>query len=184
MIALPAGNLTDMVGAYITEKTGMALAPGMYQAIMVVNDEQDFVAGIVVTNFRKTDCEVSCASETPAAWRPEVCKTVFKYIFEQLGCVRCTSITVKSNRKARAFLEGLGFVLEGNARLGYDGVRDALIYGLLRSECRFLGEPDGEKDAADAARSHGDGASTDEYEQGVGGSASEPEPDRSVHTTG
>jgi RimJ/RimL family protein N-acetyltransferase len=140
MIALPAGPLTDMVGKYIMEKTGMELTSGMYQAFMVVNDQQDFVAGVVITNFRKTDCEISCASETPAAWRPTVCKAIFTYIFEQLDCVRCTSITVKGNKKARSFLEGLGFQLEGNVRLGYDGRRDALIYGLLRSECRFLND--------------------------------------------
>ena len=141
MMALPAGVHTDMVGAYVVEKIGgMALTPGMFTAMMVVNDEGDFVAGVVFSNFRGTDVEVSCASETPAAWRPHVCRAIFKYVFEQLGCVRCTSITVKGNRKARGFLESLGFQLEGNVRLGYDGMRDALIYGLLRSECRFLAD--------------------------------------------
>lgn len=140
MIAVPAGKFTDMVGQYIMEKTGMELTPGRYQAMMVVDDEKNFIAGIVFSNFRKTDVEVSCASENSAAWRPHVCRAVFKYIFEQLGCVRCTSITVKGNRKARSFLESLGFQLEGNVRLGYDGRRDALIYGLLATECRFLAE--------------------------------------------
>jgi RimJ/RimL family protein N-acetyltransferase len=146
MIAAPAGKFTEMVGQYVAEKTGMELVPGQFAAMMVVNDNKDFVAGVVFTNFRKTDIEVSCASESPAAWRPDVCRAIFKYIFEQLGCVRCTSITVKSNKKARAFLESLGFQLEGNVRLGYDGRRDALIYGLLASECRFLSEgTDGEE---------------------------------------
>jgi hypothetical protein len=167
MIALPAGNLTEMVGKYIMEETGMELVPGMYSAMMIVNDQKDFVAGVVFSNFRKTDVEVSCAGETAVAWRPSVCTAVFKYIFEQLGCVRCTSITVKGNKRARAFLEGLGFQLEGNVRLGYDGRRDALIYGLLRSECRFLAdeseiEPDGKEERPerpDPARSGGDGGS-------------------------
>lgn len=138
MIAAPAGALTGMVGAWVAEKTGMELRPGTYQALMVVNDDGNFIAGVVITNFRGTDCEISCASESAMAWRPHVCAAVFKYIFEQLGCVRCTSITTKRNKRARGFLEALGFALEGNLRLGYDGTHDALIYGLLRSECRYL----------------------------------------------
>lgn len=185
MIALPAGKLTEMVGQYITEQTGMELTPGMYQAFMIVNDSKDFVAGVVFSNFRKTDVEVSCASETPAAWRPEVCRAIFKYVFDQLGCVRCTSITVKGNRKARGFLEGLGFQLEGNVRLGYDGRRDALIYGLLRSECRFLAdeserELDGKEKYPSGTGSAGpgsDGASSVATEHSGGDSAGEPKPD-------
>lgn len=183
MMAVPAGALTEMVGQYITEQTGMELTPGMYSAMMVVNDAQDFMAGVVFTNFRKTDIEVSCAGESFAAWRPGVCKAVFKYVFEQLGCVRCTSITVKGNKKARSFLESLGFQLEGNVRLGYDGRRDALIYGLLRSECRFLAdesELDGEEKRPSGPGSTGpgsDGAGSSDGEQRRGDYSSEPEPD-------
>lgn len=182
MLAVPAGNLTHMVGEYVSEKTGMVLQPGMYSAFMVVDDDKNFVAGVTITNFRKTDCEVSCASDAPLAFRPHVCRAIFKYIFEQLGCVRCTSITVKGNRKARSFLEGLGFQLEGNVRLGYDGRRDALIYGLLRSECRFLAdggmtdEQEGRPYGTGGTGPGGDsgGAREDEHRERDG--AGEPQP--------
>lgn len=129
-----------MVGRYMEEKTGINLESGMYQAYMVVNDNNDFVAGVVITNYRGIDCEISCAGETAMAWRPHVCRAVFDYIFNQLGCVRCTASTLKSNKRTRDFLEGLGFTLEGRLRLGYDGRKDALIYGLLASECRYLAD--------------------------------------------
>lgn len=190
MIAAPAGRLTDMVGQYVMEKIpGLVLQPGMFQAFMVVNDNSELMAGIVFTNYRTTDgkptdIEISCAGETPAAWRPSVCKAIFKYVFETVGCVRCTSITVKGNRKARSFLEGLGFQLEGNVRLGYDGFKDALIYGLLRSECRFLADDsemnDGQEVVTDPATAAGpgsdsSGAREDEYRLGDG--TGEPQPD-------
>lgn len=197
MIAAPAGRLTEMVGAYVMDKIpGLQLTPGMYQAFMVVNDQSDFVAGVIFTNYRTSadkaiDIEISCASETSAAWRPGVCRAVFKYVFEELGCVRCTSITRKSNTKARGFLEGLGFQLEGNIRLGYDGRKDALVYGLLRSECRFLteeieGEPDGERQPETAAATGpgSDSGGADENEHRKRDSASEPEPDQPVHASG
>ncbi len=187
MIAVPAGKFTAMVGEYLTEKTGMKLVPEMYSAMMVVDDNQDFVAGVVFSNFRETDVEVSCASENPAAWRPHVCKAIFTYVFEQLGCVRCTSITVKGNKKARSFLESLGFQLEGNVRLGYDGRRDALVYGMLKSECRFLNDIealDGQEVGASSPSStgpDGDSPGSDGGEPGRGDYSGEPEPDQPVH---
>lgn len=191
MLALPAGALTEMVGKYVSEQTGMELKPDTYQAFMVVNDANDFVAGVVISNFRGNDCEVSAASETPQAWRPNVCRAIFSYIFNQLGCVRCTCITVKGNKRARAFMEALGFQLEGNLRMAFDGKRDALIYGLLKSECRFLKdeneEDDGQEIASSTAPSAGsvrDGTSAVVGEQAGGDSASEPEQDQSVHATG
>lgn len=189
MIAAPAGQFTAMVGDYVMEKIpGLVLTPGMFQAFMIVNDNMDFVAGVVFTNFRSTDgvptdIEISCATETSAAWRPGVCRAIFKYVFETVGCVRCTSITVKGNRKARSFLEGFGFQLEGNIRLGYDGRRDALIYGLLRSECRFLADESetdhGEKERPSAPSGTGpgsDGGGPGKDEHRLSDRASEPEP--------
>lgn len=186
MIAVPAGRFTEMVGEYLTEKTGMKLTPGMFQAFMVVDDGNNFVAGVVISNFRTTDCEISCASENPAAWRPHVCKAIFTYIFEQLGCVRCTSITVKGNRKARGFLESLGFILEGNIRMGYDGHRDALIYGLLKTECRYLSDLTGDvhgqeiiASSTGGTRSGSDGERPGSGEYDGSGDPGEPEPHKS-----
>lgn len=190
MIAALAGKHTEMVGAYVMEKIpGLVLKPDMYIAFMIVNDQMDFVGGVVFTNYRETDgkptdVEISCAAETPIAFKDDVCKAVFKYVFETAGCVRCTSITVKGNKKARDFLQGLGFQLEGNIRSGYDGRRDALIYGLLRSECRFLTD-DSEREHGEEERTSGtpatgpgsDGERAERYERRSGDFASEPEPD-------
>lgn len=138
MRAIPAGENTEMVGAYLKEKTGADLAPGMYSAFAIMSDTEGFMGGVAISNFRGIDCEITCASESPVAFRDSVINAVFTYIFVQLGCVRCTCATTKRNKRTREFLEALGFQLEGNMRLGYDGQRDALIYGLLASECRFL----------------------------------------------
>lgn len=186
MIAIPAGNLTEMVGQYLTEKTGATFAPGMFQALAIVNDQRDFVGGVVVSNFRNRSCEISCAADTSAAWRPSVMRAVFTYIFVQLDCVRCTAITMKRNKRARDFLEGLGFVLEGNLRLGYDGKNDALVYGLLASECRYLAvdsgnDTDGQRHSSSASSAGPvrDGGSADAREHLVGDGAGEPESDQS-----
>ncbi len=145
MFAIPAGPLTAQVGEYICSKVpGMTLKPGSFAAIAFLNDNKDFVGGAVFNNHRQNkygnDIDISCAAETSMAFRPHVCKAVFSYAFEQLGCRRITAATTKRNVRTRKFLEALGFVLEGNIRHGYDGKRDALIYGLLVEDCRYLGQ--------------------------------------------
>lgn len=149
MIAVPSTQKQlPLLCAYMKEKTGTVFDPNMCQGFAVINDKQEFIAGVLISNVRShegkvIDCEISCATENSIAWKPEVCRAVFGYIFTQLGCVRCTSITKKNNTKARAFLEALNFVLEGNVRRGYDGQKDALIYGLLAEDCQFLGALNG-----------------------------------------
>ena len=142
MRAVPAAENTELVGRYVGEKCGVQFTPGAYQAFAILNDQGDFCAGVVISNFRDHDCEISCATETSAAWRDHVMRAVFTYVFKQLGCVRCTCIVRKNNKRCRDFLDGLGFVLEGNLRKAYDGVKDALIYGLLAEECRYIVDPE------------------------------------------
>lgn len=127
---------------YMHSKIDVKFNPTEVQAFAVVSDKGDFVAAVIISNVRYTDatpidCEISCATETSVAWRPEVCKAIFNYIFGQIGCVRCTSIVKKNNTKSRKFLEALNFQLEGNLRKAYDGSKDALIYGLLAEDCEF-----------------------------------------------
>lgn len=146
MIAVSAQSFEQkqMLCSYMESKTGIPFDPRMVQGFAVMNDKNIFVAGVLISNVRDhagkpLDCEISCATDKAGVpWRPEVCRAVFGYIFNQLGCVRCTSIVKKNNTKSRDFLTALNFVLEGNVRKGYDGTKDALIYGLLREDCAFV----------------------------------------------
>jgi RimJ/RimL family protein N-acetyltransferase len=143
MYTIPAGDKTEMVGQYIMHKVpGLRLVPGNYVAFAFLTNSDDFAGGAVISNFREgeygNDCEISCAAETSMAFRPHVCTAVFQYVFQQLGCTRLTAITTKKNRRTRAFLERLGFALEGCVRRAYDGRNSALVYGLLAEDCRYL----------------------------------------------
>lgn len=142
MRIVPAGENLELIGKYVGEKCDATFAPGMFQGFAVLSDENEFIAAVVVSDFREHDCQLSCASESKFTWRPHILKVIFDYVFNQLGCVRCTAISKITNKKARAFLEHMGFQLEGKLRLGYDGVKDALIYGLLASECKYIDHPE------------------------------------------
>jgi hypothetical protein len=137
-----------LICEYMYDKIGVRFNPSEVQGFAVISDVGDFVAAVIVSNLRFTDskaidCEISCAAETSIAWKPEVCRAIFGYIFGQLQCVRCTSIVRKNNTKSRAFLEALNFQLEGKLRKAYDGEKDALVYGLLAEECQFYGDLNG-----------------------------------------
>jgi len=146
MLAVPAGKLTEHVGKYLKDRLDIDLEPGRFEAIIVVNDKGDTVAAIAFQNYlpKCRSVELSVVSETGVAWRPHVCRAIANYVFVQMGCIRATCATTKKNYKARNFLTHLGFELEGRLKRGYDGTNDALIYGLLAENCRFLADDSGE----------------------------------------
>lgn len=185
MKVVPAGELSSLVVAYVSEQVGAEVDDNGI-ALAILSDQDEFVGGIVLTNFSGFDIQFQLASETPMAWQDNVIRYVFDYVFNQLGCVRCTGVTKKGNRKARAFLEGLGFQLEGNVRLGYDGIKDALVYGLLASECKYLApleeaeygsvQQGQQGEAASSTRSGADSGDGGEHQStdGDNGSGAEP----------
>lgn len=61
----------------------------------------------------------------------------FRYPFLQLNCRRVTAQIGDSDRRMHKLLRHLGFQFEGRMRHAYAD-DDAAIYGLLRSECKWL----------------------------------------------
>lgn len=91
------------------------------------------VAGF--THWCGTDVEVSLVSD--GRLRRDFIRRVFAFVFDELGCTRCTCRVAESNAWHEE-LPRLGFVLEGRLRESFaDG--DMLIYGMLKRECRFYG---------------------------------------------
>lgn len=148
--------VSQLVGKYVSDKVGLPITNTPFVGFAIYNSQDEFVAGVVVSNFRGTDCEVSMAAETPNWARRGVMQTIFDYIFNTAGCVRCTCIVknARSTRRTRRFLLGIGFELEGNLKKAYDGTYGALLFGLLRENCRFLKELDvGQENRTEAAAS-------------------------------
>lgn len=140
-------GINQLVGQYVSEKIGVDLTVTPFTGFAVFDEQGNLCAGIIVGNFRGSDCEISIAAETARWAKKGICQRIFEYVFYKMGCVRCTSIiqNVRSTKRARRFAEGCGFVLEGKLRLAYDGKTDALVYGLLRRDCKFLRENQGGK---------------------------------------
>jgi hypothetical protein len=95
----------------------------------------NLVGGVVYHGYVGHDIQVSIALDSSAflPWR-----ALFAYPFEQLGCARLTAFTGRKNKKARKLLENLGFRLEGVHERALDGTSDAMSYGMLKENCRWI----------------------------------------------
>ena len=60
------------------------------------------------------------------------------YAFDEMGCKRITCRVAGDTPEWHAQLARMGFVREGCLRGGLDGDRDLLIFGIKRSEYRYV----------------------------------------------
>lgn len=97
------------------------------------------IAGVVYHEYRPAykSVQMSIAAVSPKWATKGNLRAIFAYPFLDLKVNRATAITPKRNRRARHLIEGTGFKLEGCARRGFLS-DDAVIYGMLRDECRWI----------------------------------------------
>jgi hypothetical protein len=97
------------------------------------------IKGVFIAEFMNAfDAHITCAIDDPRFLTRRLVKAVFAALFSQ--AVRLTALTRPENAAAIRILKHLGFSHEGICRLGIEGRWDALTFGLLRSECRWIGE--------------------------------------------
>jgi RimJ/RimL family protein N-acetyltransferase len=68
-----------------------------------------------------------------------ILREAFAIPFERLKCTRVSGLVRADNLAAQRFDEHLGFKREGVIRQGDDDGCDLIVYGMLKSECRWLG---------------------------------------------
>jgi len=107
-------------------------------------DSRGLKVAVVYNNYVGHDMHMHIAARPGSLWcHPEVLKHMFTFPFIQLGCKRVTAPIAVQNRRCRDTVESAGFVLEGTCRqLGPHG-EDVCIYGMLKTECRWIGEQNG-----------------------------------------
>jgi len=109
-----------------------------YSAIGLASDGE-IVAGVVYCAHSGANVITHIASDGSRAWlTPAYLGAIFRYPFIQLGCARITAIVRADNADSRRFVTHLGFVEEGRMRRAEADGTDLIIFGMLRSECRFL----------------------------------------------
>lgn len=113
---------------------------GFCRAIATVDEAENFVFVVVLSNFSVRNVDMHTAAVPGAQWaRPKAAvrtfNAVFGYAFEHLGLARVTGLVKASNREARGFDEHIGFTLEGIMREAFVD-DDLCVYGFLAEEFR------------------------------------------------
>ena len=129
------------VAAWVQDRIPGCMGFGPCAALGIVRDGQ-IVGGVVFSGWHPDGRDVEVSGAVGPGFRVGRAgvRRLLRYAFVQLGCVRITARTAKRNRDARAFLDRLGFRIEGVRRAAHDGRQDQILYGLLARECRFLKE--------------------------------------------
>lgn len=105
-----------------------------YAAAGVVDDNDVLVGGVVLTDWRVHDGCLSIYMARPAL-TPDMVSELKMWAFRTQKMKRLTAEIAKRNKKARRFVEHVGFRLEGTLRHGWhDGLDDMCIYGLTETK--------------------------------------------------
>lgn len=119
--------------------------------VTVRNDEDQVVAALACEFWSTFDVKFTAAIADERAITPKLLHVIFGTLFSK--AVRITAEVDVDNSAACDRLDRLGFVYEGFKRRGLDGYRDALMYGMLAEDCRYLpgvrAAPDLEPEAPD-----------------------------------
>lgn len=113
-----------------------------------VERDGQIIAGMVYHEYRKAygTVQMSTAAIGPWATR-ETLRVMFDYPFNQLRCQKIWAVVAARNRKGRVYAEKIGCEQEGYMKRGL-GSDDAVLYGMLRENCRWIGVDHAQKIAA------------------------------------
>lgn len=107
-----------------------------YAAAGIVDANDVLVGGVVMTDWRGHDGCLSIYMARPAM-SPQMVTELTGWAFGTQKMKRVTAEIAKRNRKARRFVEHVGFRLEGTLRHGWhDGTDDMCIYGLTAEDVK------------------------------------------------
>lgn len=127
----------DAVANWVAVRLGITIAPP-YTALGVLDGAGTLIGGAVFHGHCGASIDVTIYA--PRALTRGALRATCQYVFGQLRCERLGAYCKRSNAGMRALMERLGFRLEGVARRYWGAGRDndAMIYGMLRTECLWL----------------------------------------------
>jgi RimJ/RimL family protein N-acetyltransferase len=109
-----------------------------FRAVGMVDDKGDIRGGLVMTDYRFFDAELSIFMEPKVHFGLQMLREMFAWAFDEVSLKRLTCRIGVENKRAQRFVEKAGFRYEGTMRLGLDGTQDAQIYGMTRGDCFWL----------------------------------------------
>jgi RimJ/RimL family protein N-acetyltransferase len=106
-----------------------------------LEEDGELIAGVVFNMYTGPSISMHVAAVPGRRWMTkEYLFRCFAYPFLQLNCRRITGLVRADNFVAQKFDEHLGFRREGLLREACDDGTDMILYGMLKNECRFIGD--------------------------------------------
>jgi RimJ/RimL family protein N-acetyltransferase len=126
----------DDAEVWAREMLELDTAPEFFRAMAAVDENDEFVCVVVMTNFTARNVDLSIAIDTRKV-RPrgtiEMFNGVFGFLFDQLHVARVTGLLRGKNEKAKRINEHFGFKLEGVMRKAFAD-DDLHVYGFLAED--------------------------------------------------
>lgn len=116
--------------------------------------DEKLAAVAAFTNYRTVDIEILFASDNPRWATKQTITYILAFPFIQLKTQRCSAMVLKSNRRVRKLLTGIGFKEEGRHLHAAKNLETVLSYGMTRAYyMERFGEKLGQEKSTDSAAS-------------------------------
>ena len=128
----------DEAESWAREKLELPAAPGFYRAAAAIDDNNEFVCVVVMTNFSPRNVDLNIVIEKRKVKPKATIKMfneIFSFVFDRLGAARVTGLIPSKNERSLRLAEHFGFKQEGIMRAALDD-DDLHIYGFLAEEYR------------------------------------------------
>ena len=129
------------VGQFASERLGVPIIPP-FTSMGIIDDISNELCGAIVYNgYNGANIEISFYG--PRCMQRRFIKAAFAYPFEQLGVIRLTGRTKRSNKTMCKLFPRLGFIYEATLKNYFGPTRgdDAVVYRMSRAEAsKWLGE--------------------------------------------
>jgi|GEM_PF-399883 hypothetical protein len=132
------GDQSELVAKWVAAGIPMMdLGDNAYTAIGLVDAAGYLHAGVVFNTYTGPDVILSIRLRDKSSITRRFIVTVFKYVFDQLRCQRCSALITRRNKVSQKFCRAIGFKYEGTLREWYADGQDAIVFGMLKRECRW-----------------------------------------------
>lgn len=124
-------------GPWVSEKIGLGRVYENAAGYGFLVDGQ-LAGGVLFSDFTGRDIHVHIAIEDARWCSRKYLKFIAEYAFVHCGVSRVSALTAQSNPKAAKVMAAWGSKQEGLLRKYFSDDDDAIVWGLLKEECRFL----------------------------------------------
>ena len=132
------GPLDREIAAWISERVPYTQHLEPCRCIAFAKRGGPILYGGAFNEFRGRDVQYHAACDDPSVLTRSRIRLLFRYPFEQLGVERISCVIAASNVRSRKVVEGLGWTQEGAIRQFYADDEDGILFGILKSECRWI----------------------------------------------